>query len=256
MRAAGPLGIPVVVLDRPNPIGGAVQGNVLDPAFRSYVGPLAMPMRPGLTLGELARLAVRELGLSVSLSVVPVSGWRRSMGFAATGLPFVPPSPNLPRLEGLLHYPGTCLFEGTNLSVGRGTAMPFEVIAAPWLDADQVLEKLGDVVGAKITAVNDLRPVLPGDGKYADTVLTGLRLQVVDPARYDPTDVAIRLLVAVRATHPQFRWITGHFDRLAGTDSLRLALEAGRSLSSIREVWTRQRAAWMPQRKVVQIYPE
>jgi len=256
MRAAGPLGIPVVVLDRPNPIGGAVQGNVLDPAFRSYVGPLAMPMRPGLTLGELARLAVHELGLPVSLSVVPVAGWRRSMGFAATGLPFVPPSPNLPRLEGLLHYPGTCLFEGTNLSVGRGTAMPFEVIAAPWLDAARVLQKLGDVAGAKITIVNDLKPKLPGDGKYADTVLTGLRLRVVDPARYDPTDVAIRLLVAVRATHPQFRWIPSHFDRLAGTDSLRLALEAGRSLSSIRELWTHQRAAWMPLRKVVQIYPE
>ena len=256
MRAAGPLGIPVVVLDRPNPIGGAVQGNVLDPAFRTYVGPLAMPMRPGLTLGELARLAVRELGLSVSLSVVPAAGWRRSMGFAATGLPFVPPSPNLPRLEGLLHYPGTCLFEGTNLSVGRGTPMPFEVIAAPWLDARRVLENLGDVAGAKITVVNGLKPAKPGDGKYADTVLTGVRLQVVDPARYDPTDAAVRLLAAVRATHAEFRWIPAHFDRLAGTDSLRLALEAGRSLSSIREGWARQRAAWMPLRKAVQIYPE
>ncbi|MFL5522146.1 MAG: hypothetical protein ACJ8B6_14480, partial [Gemmatimonadales bacterium] len=108
----------------------------------------------------------------------------------------------------------------------------------------------------KITAVNDLKPKSPGDGKYADTVLTGLHLQVVDPARYDPTDVAIRLLVAVRATHPQFRWIPSHFDRLAGTDSLRLALESGRSLSSIRELWTRQRAAWMPLRKAVRIYPE
>jgi uncharacterized protein YbbC (DUF1343 family) len=257
MRVAGAAGIPVVVLDRPNPLGGAVQGNVLDPAYRTFVGPLAMPMRPGLTLGELARLAVQELDLTVSLTVVPVSGWRRSMRFDATGLPFVPPSPNLPRLEGLLHYPGLCLFEGTNLSVGRGTAMPFEVIAAPWLDADGVREAIGEVDGVKLLTVRNLTPRLPGDSKYADTALTGLRLQVVDPARYDPTDVAVRLLAAVRARHPaEFHWIPAHFDRLAGTDALRSGLEAGQSVTSYRAAWARQRDAWMPKRRVVEIYPD
>ncbi|HEX5818832.1 MAG TPA: DUF1343 domain-containing protein [Gemmatimonadales bacterium] len=257
MRAAGASGIPVVVLDRPNPLGGAVQGNVLDPAFRTFVGPLAMPMRPGLTLGELARLAVRELELRVALTVVPASGWRRSMRFDATGLPFVPPSPNLPRLEGLLHYPGLCLFEGTNLSVGRGTAMPFEVIAAPWLDAAGIRDAMGEVDGVKLMLANGLTPRAPGDSKYADTVLTGLRLQVVDPARYDPTEVAVRLLAAVRARHPaEFRWIPAHFDRLAGTDALRKGLDAGRSAASFRAAWARQRDAWMPAGKAVQIYPD
>jgi uncharacterized protein YbbC (DUF1343 family) len=234
-----------------------VQGNVLDPAFRTFVGPLTVPMRPGLTLGEMARLAVRELDLTVSLVVVPASGWRRSMRFEATGLPFVPPSPNLRRLEGLLHYPGLCLFEGTNLSVGRGTAMPFEVIAAPWLDAARILETLGDVEGVKLFPVNGLRPVSPGDAKYADTVLTGLRLEVVDPARYDPTEAAVRLLAAVRAVHPnRFRWLPAHFDRLAGTDALRLGLEAGQSPASFRAAWARQREAWMPARRAVGIYPD
>jgi uncharacterized protein YbbC (DUF1343 family) len=257
MRAAGAVRLPVVVLDRPNPIGGAVQGNVLDPAFRTFVGPFAMPMRPGLTLGELARLAIDELDLTVSLTVVPVAGWRRSMRFDVTGLPFVPPSPNLRSLEALTHYPGTCLFEGTNLSVGRGTEMPFEVIAAPWLDAERVRKAVGEMNGVKLTTVNNLTPKSPGDSKYADTSLTGLRLQVVDPARYDPTDVAVRLLTALRAAHPaEFRWIPAHFDRLAGTDALRIGLDAGQSIAHFADAWARQRAEWMPRRKAVEIYPD
>jgi uncharacterized protein YbbC (DUF1343 family) len=257
MKAAGAMGLPVVVLDRPNPIGGAVQGNVLQPAFRTFVGPLAMPMRPGLTFGELARLGREELGVEVALTVVPAAGWRRSMPFEATGLPYVPASPNLPTLESLWHYPGLCLFEGTNLSVGRGTPMPFEVLAAPWFDARLVLRAVGEVPGVKLLPVNDLTPRAPGDSKYADTALTGLRLQVTDRRRYDPTATALRLLVAIRATHPaEFRWIPAHFDRLAGTDSLRLGLEAGRPATSFLDQWRTQRDAWMPRRLGVLLYPE
>jgi uncharacterized protein YbbC (DUF1343 family) len=257
MRAAGPAGLPVVVLDRPDPIGGAVQGNVLDPAFRTFVGPLSMPMRPGLTLGELARLGRTELDLDATLTVVPLTGWRRSMAFEATGLPFVRPSPNLPRLEALWHYPGLCLFEGTNLSVGRGTAWPFEVVAAPWLDAAKVLQAVGDIEGLKISTVNGLVPTRPGDAKYADTTLTGLRLEVVDRARYDPTAAALRLLIAIRAVHPErFRWIPAHFDRLAGTDALRLGIEAGRPADWFLERWAAERAAWMPRRNAVLLYPD
>jgi hypothetical protein len=142
MKAAAAKGIPVVVLDRPNPIGGAVQGNVLEEAFITPVGRLRMPMRHGLTLGELARLARADLGLATELVVVPVSGWRRASAFDETGLPFIPPSPNLRTLESLFHYPGTCLFEGTNLSVGRGTGAAFEQVGAPWLDTAAVLADL------------------------------------------------------------------------------------------------------------------
>ncbi len=141
MKAAGALGIPVVVLDRPNPIGGAMQGNVLDPAFSSMVGRLAVPMRHGLTLGEEARLARSDLGIGVSLGVVPVDGWRRDQLFGATGLPFRAPSPNLQDLEALFHYPGICLFEGTALSVGRGSDAPFHQVGAPWLDTTAVLAR-------------------------------------------------------------------------------------------------------------------
>jgi uncharacterized protein YbbC (DUF1343 family) len=257
MQAAGAMGLPVVVLDRPNPIGGAVQGNVLQPAFRTFVGPLVVPMRPGLTFGELARLGREQLGLDVSLTVVPAAGWRRSMPFEETGLSYVPASPNLPTLESLWHYPGLCLFEGTNLSVGRGTSMPFEVVAAPWFDARQVLRVVGEVTGAKLLPVNGLTPRAPGDSKYADTLLTGLRLQVTDRRRYDPTEAALRLLAAIRATHPaEFRWIPAHFDRLAGTDSLRLGLEAGRPVTAFLDQWRTERRAWMPRRQAVLLYPE
>ena len=156
--------LPVVVLDRPNPIGGLVQGNILDPAFRSFVGPLAMPIRHGMTLGEAARLANRELGLGADLRVVPVSGWRRDQAFTLTGLPFLPPSPNLQSLESLFHYPGTCLFEGTALSVGRGTDAAFRQVGATWLDVPQrkVVERYGNI--SCLTEANEahdgrIRPV-------------------------------------------------------------------------------------------------
>jgi uncharacterized protein YbbC (DUF1343 family) len=123
--------IPVVILDRPDPVGGAVQGNVLDSASRSFVGSVSVPMRHGLTPGELALLAKQEQGIATRLSVVPVSGWRRAEYLDATGLPFYPPSPNLRDLESIINYSGTCLFEGTNLSPGRGSDAAFSQVGAP-----------------------------------------------------------------------------------------------------------------------------
>ena len=136
MEAAGESGIPFIVLDRPNPVRGDVtQGNVLDPAFSSsMVGRYPVPMRHGMTPGELARLYVGEFGVDVDLSVVPLEGWQRGQTFDDTGLPWVRPSPNMPSVESALAYPGTCLFEGTPLSVGRGTDRAFQWVGAPWLD--------------------------------------------------------------------------------------------------------------------------
>ena len=258
MRAAARRGVRVVVLDRPDPIGALVQGNVLDSAYRTPVGMLAVPMRYGLTLGELARLARQDLGLTTDLAVVPVAGWRRADPLDATGLPFVPPSPNLRSLESLYHYPGTCLFEGTNLSVGRGSDAPFEQVGAPWLDTTAVLSRVrsAELTGVRFTGVR-FTPSRPGDGKYADTALVGVRLTVTDRAAYDPTATAVHLLAAIRAVHgQQFAWIPRHFDRLAGGPALREQIEAGVDPSAIVRGWTPMLERFRERRKVVLLYPE
>jgi len=245
LRAAAPRGVQVVILDRPNPIGGVMQGNLLDPAFQTFVGRLAVPMRHGLTMGELARLANADLAIGAHLRIVPVAGWRRSMAFPATGLPYVPPSPNLRDQEALWHYPGTCLFEGTNLSVGRGTSAAFTLVAAPWLDAVGLAASLqGRFPGVRIDA-DTVTPRRPGDQKFADTLLAALRLRVTDIDRYDPTATAVGLLAAIRARHPrEFRFLTAHFDRLAGTNALRLALESDRAAGEIVAEWAAPRDAF------------
>jgi len=258
MRAAAKAERQVVVLDRPNPIGGLVQGNVLDTAFRTDVGLLAMPMRHGMTLGEQALLAKNDFGLDVDLRVVPVAKWRRTTLFDQTGLPFIPPSPNLRTVEALLHYPGTCLFEGTALSVGRGSDAPFEQVGAPWLDTTAVLKRMRDarLPGVAFHGVAFI-PQRPGDGKFADTLVRGIRLSVTDRDAYDPTVTAVHLLTAIQAIHPdKIGYIVRHIDRLAGTDRLRLALIAGTSAEEIVKGWDAEREAFLARRRAFLIYPE
>lgn len=258
MRAAGRRGIRVVVLDRPDPIGSPVQGNVLDTAFRTPVGQLAIPMRYGMTLGELARLARADLGLTTELGVVPVSGWHRSMPLDQAGLPFVAPSPNLRSLESLYHYPGVCLFEGTNLSVGRGSAAPFEQVGAPWLDTAAVLAQMraAALPGVRFAGVT-FTPIRPGDGKYADTTLAGIRLAVTDRSAYDPTATAVHLMAAVRAVHgDRFGWIPKHFDRLAGGARLREQIEAGTAPGAIVQEWAGELERFKVRRRAFLLYPE
>jgi uncharacterized protein YbbC (DUF1343 family) len=258
MRSAARRGIRVVVLDRPDPIGGLVQGNVLDTALRTPVGLLAVPMRYGMTLGELARLARADLGLGTELGVVPVAGWRRAMPLEATGLPFVAPSPNLRSLESLFHYPGLCLFEGTNLSVGRGSEAPFEQVGAPWLDTAAVLARVRSVAlpGVRFAGVM-FTPTRPGDGKYADTLVAGIRLRVTDRSAYDPTATAVHLLAAVRAAHAdRFGWIPKHFDRLAGGTELREQIEAGTVPDAIVRGWDAELARFKERRREFLLYPE
>lgn len=258
MKAAGRRGIEVVVLDRPDPIGGAVQGNVLDPAYVSPVGALAVPMRHGLTLGELSRLARADLGIDVRLGVVPLSGWHRRAVFDQTGLPFIPPSPNLRSLESLFHYPGLCLFEGTNLSVGRGSGAPFEQIGAPWLDTAAVLTQLRSdrLAGVRFSGVT-FTPKSPGDGKYADTSLAGIRLTVTDRAVYDPAVTAVYLLTAVRASSGgRFGWIEKQIDRLSGGPGLRRALDADTGAAEIVAGWRNSLRQFRERRRPFLLYPE
>jgi uncharacterized protein YbbC (DUF1343 family) len=240
MRAAGQYGKPVIVLDRPNPIGSSVRGNVLDTAYRSMVGMLAVPMQYGMTLGELALLARSDFGLTTELHVIPVAGWRRDMTFNRTGLPFVPPSPNLRDLESLFHYPGLCLFEGTALSVGRGTDLPFHQIGAPWLDTTAVLARMrsAGLSGVRFAGIQ-FTPRRPGDGKYADTTVVGVRLTLTDPRRYDPVLTALTLLAAVRAVHPErVGFVPAQFDRLAGGPEVRSAIESGVEPRALMERWS------------------
>jgi uncharacterized protein YbbC (DUF1343 family) len=258
MRAAARQRIPVLVLDRPNPIGGLVQGNVLDTAFSSMIGRLAVPMRHGMTLGELARLAAADLRIDVELIVVPAAGWLRSQPLDQTGLPFIPPSPNLRSLESLFHYPGTCLFEGTNLSVGRGSSAAFEQIGAPWLDTSAVLAAIrqANLPGVRFYGV-EFTPQRPGEGKFADTLVRGIRLQVTNRSVYDPTITAVHLLSVIRRLHPdRFGWIPAHFDRLAGGSKLRDQIERGVSPVDIASSWASQLERFRARRTSVLLYKD
>jgi uncharacterized protein YbbC (DUF1343 family) len=240
MQAAGEAGIPFVVLDRPNPIGGAlVQGNVLDTAFSSFVGMYRVPMRHGMTPGELARLYKGEFGVSAELHVVPVAGWRRETWYEDTGLEWIPPSPNMPSVESATHYPGTCLFEGTNLSVGRGTNRAFQWIGAPWLDGTALAAELNALAlpGVRFEAAT-FTPRSPGDGKWPDTGVHGVRFVLTDRTVYDPTEAAIAALVAARRmSGERWEWNAAHFDRLAGTDDVRARIDAGQSAREIVASW-------------------
>jgi uncharacterized protein YbbC (DUF1343 family) len=233
----------IIVLDRPDPVGGlAVQGNVrvrLGSPDSELVGFLPVPMRHGMTLGEMARMANDLMALGANLVVVPAAGWTRAMIFDETGLPWVKPSPNMPSLESALLYPGLCLFEGTNLSVGRGTDIAFQVLGAPWLDPAKVISQLrnDDVVGVSIVATT-FTPIAPTDGKHPGIALRGLRMAVTDREHFDPTKLAVAILAALRAVHPsEFQFRAASFDRLATGPELRMAIEAGRSPREIWESW-------------------
>ena len=258
MEAAAAARLPVVVLDRPNPIGGAVQGDVQDSVTSSAVARFPIAMRHGMTIGELARLANAVLRLSADLHVVPMNGWRRSMAFDATGLPFVPPSLNLRTLESLYHYPGLCLFEGTNLSVGRGSETPFEQVGAPWVDTTALLAALRQAPPPGVTFEGvTFTPRAPGDGKYSDTLVTGVRLTMTDRGTYDPTVTAVYLLSAIRATHStMFAFRPAQFDRLAGGPDLRSALERGESAASIARGWREELTRFRDRRRPFLLYPE
>lgn len=257
MEAAGEHGIPFVVLDRPNPIrGDVVQGNVLDTEYSTFVGLYPVPMRHGMTPGELARMYVGEFGIDVELHIVPAEGWQRDMTYDETGLPWVPPSPNMPSLESALAYPGTCLFEGTPLSVGRGTDRAFQWIGAPWLDGEALAEALNGYgfQGVRFEAAT-FTPVEPGDGKFGGQEIPGVRV-VGETSDYDASRVAVAMLVeSRRASGDEWSWRESHFDRLAGTDALRLGIEAGQSVDELTAGWDAAVSDFRQMRNPYLIYP-
>jgi len=257
MEAAGAQGIPFIVLDRPNPIrGDVVQGNVLDPRFATFVGMYPLPMRHGMTPGELARLYVGEFGVEAEVHVVPADGWTRSASFDETGLPWIAPSPNMPSLESALAYPGTCLFEGTPLSVGRGTDRAFQWVGAPWLDGAALASALNlyGIAGVRFEAAT-FTPSNAGDGKFEGQTVQGVRV-VPTSTDFDAPRAAVAMLIeAYRASGDDWSWNVAHFDRLAGTDALRLGIEAGEDLATLTEGWEASTRAFYARRGPYLIYP-
>ena len=244
MMAAKRKGIPFVVLDRPNPIGGdIVEGAPLDPKFKSFVGMYSIPARHGMTVGELATLFNPRFGggIGANLIVIKAANWKRSMWFEDTGLPWVNPSPNLRSPNALKNYPGTVYFEGTNLTEGRGTERPFEQVGAPWLNAVEVARVMNakGLAGIRFEAIT--MAVEPTAAKHRGLTIPAIRFAITDRNTYRPVRTALVLIDEIRRQHTaDFRW-TGSIDRLAGTDRVRLAIEAG-TLPALLDEWDRQAA--------------
>ena len=242
MMAAKRKGIPFVVLDRPNPIGGeVVEGAPLDPKFKSFVGMYPIPARHGMTVGELATLFNTRFGIGADLIVIPAANWKRSMWFEDTGLPWVNPSPNLRSPDALKNYPGTVYFEGTNVTEGRGTPRPFEQVGAPWLNAVEVAR----VMNAKGLPGIRFEPITvtvePTAAKHKGLTIPAIRFAITDRNTYRPVRTALTLIDEIRRQHmADFKW-TGSLDRLAGTDRVRLAIEAG-TLPALLDEWDREAA--------------
>jgi uncharacterized protein YbbC (DUF1343 family) len=248
LEACAKQGVAVLVLDRPNPIGGAVEGNVLDPAYASFVGLAPVPMRHGLTIGELGRWLVDHRGLDVDYATLPVRGWTGKAMHDATGLPWVLPSPNLPTLDSAVVYPGACLLEGTQLSEGRGTTRPFEIVGAPWIDPDALCGALAghDLPGCV------LRPLhfQPTFQKHAGELCGGLQIHVTDRPAFRPVTTFVALLVeAARLWPDRFAWKPPPYeyeveklpiDILAGGTALREAVEAGDDPVALTDRWQQE----------------
>jgi uncharacterized protein YbbC (DUF1343 family) len=235
-EAASRAGLEVLVLDRPNPLGGvAFEGNLVEPGLQSFVSAFSVPNRHGLTLGELLRYQARCGPAAFEVDVIEVSGWRRAAWHDETGLPWVLPSPNMPTLDTAAVYPGMCLLEATNLSEGRGTTRPFELFGAPFVDVE--------ALGARLEAMRlpgvRFRPAVfqPGFQKWAGRPCRGLQVHLVDRRRVEPYALGLSVLWALRRLHPDdFAWRAEPYefiadlpavDLLCGTALVREALEAG-----------------------------
>ncbi|MFC1466699.1 MAG: exo-beta-N-acetylmuramidase NamZ domain-containing protein [Candidatus Brachytrichaceae bacterium NZ_4S206] len=261
LRAAGQFGLPVVVLDRPNPINGlAVEGPLLEPEFASFIGVAPLPVRHGMTMGELARWLNAAYNLQADLSVIPMAGWQRAMWFDETGLPWVPTSPAMPHFITTLVYPGMCLIEGTNLSEGRGTALPFEVAGAPWLDAHRLAQSLNalDLPGVRFRPTH----FIPSAGKHTGQPCQGVQVHVLARNVFQPVRMGVHLVAACRAAAPdRFAFLAAswegrapHFDLLMGNAAVRMGIEAGLPVEELIADWQASEADFCRRRAPYLLY--
>ncbi|MEJ5248577.1 MAG: DUF1343 domain-containing protein [Caldilinea sp.] len=263
VRASGRTGIPLLVLDRPNPINGiTIEGPPVEPGLHSFIGIIDIPIRHGMTLGELALLINDEQGFGADLTVLPMQGWRRSLWFDQTGLPWVPTSPGMPHLSTATVYPGTCLVEGTNLSEGRGAALPFEIVGAPWLDGYRLAATLNhlDLPGVRFRPVH----FEPSASKHAGKRCQGVQVHVLDRTAMHPVAVGLHVIAACRAQDPErFAFLESswegrppHFDLLIGNSTVREGLSAGYDVPSLTESWRTNESAFRERRAPYLLYAE
>jgi len=263
LRACARHGVPVVVCDRPNPIGGtAVEGALLRPGFESFVGQYPIPMRHGMTIGELARLFNDRFGCGATLEVVAMEGWTRDMHADATELPWVMPSPNMPTLDTAIVYPGTVLFEGILVSEGRGTTRPFELTGAPWIDAERFAAGMNDL---DLPGVY-FRPAVfePTFQKHAGERCGGCQIHVTDRRAFRPVLTGVALAAAFREADPaRFAWRPPPYeyehdlmpiDILAGSDTLRRQLEEGTPAARIAASWQEDEERFRAERAEFLLY--
>jgi len=263
MQACAETGKAVVVLDRPNPIGGRItEGPVLDPEYASFVGLLPLPVRHGMTIGELGLSLRDRFYPGLDFTLVPMEGWKRKKWFDDTGLPWVLPSPNMPTLETALVYPGMCLLEATNISEGRGTTRPFEIFGAPFIHPETLLKMLREF---KLPGVA-FRPLhfQPTFQKHAGTVCGGAQIHVIDRERFKPFKTGVAILKAIHNTYPrEFAWkqppyeyeeVKLPIDILAGTDRLRKDIETWADLKDMEAWWKEEARAFEKIRKKYLIY--
>lgn len=249
MQGCSALGKQVIVLDRPNPINGRnVEGALLKPTYTSFVGPYPVPMRHGMTMGELMNFYNDTMDVGCGLEVVPMVGWKRDMWFDDTGLPWVMPSPNMPCLQTAMVYPGQVILEGTNVSEGRGTTRPFEIFGAPYIEPDHVVALLepGALAGAVLREV-EFRPTF---NKWSGELCRGFQLHVTDRNTFQPYRSSLAIISALLRLYPHdFNWAEPPYeyvfdqlpiDVILGDPQVRQGLEGGLSISDLEQEWRQE----------------
>jgi uncharacterized protein YbbC (DUF1343 family) len=263
MEACAEYGKRMIILDRPNPINGRqVEGNLLEPEFKSFVGRYPLPMRHGMTVGELARFFNAEFKIECDLSVVPMEGWKRADWFDQTGLPWVQPSPNIPTLDSAVVYPGMVLVEGTRLSEGRGTTRPFELVGAPYIRPRDLAGRLNsqDLPGVQFRAAY----FEPTSQKWSGQTCGGVQIHVQDRQVFEPYLTGIAVLSAIQALYPEsFKWREPPYEYeddkrpieiLSGSDKIPAQIESGISPAEIRSGWQSDVARFLRQREPYLLY--
>ncbi|KYG27847.1 exo-beta-N-acetylmuramidase NamZ family protein [Priestia endophytica] len=255
MEAAKEQGIPFVVLDRPNPLGGeVVEGPVLEEKYSSFVGKYPIPLRHGMTVGELAQLFNKEFGIGADLTVVKMKKWKRSFDYDETNLPFVMPSPNMPTLETAFVYPGTGLIEGTNVSEGRGTTKPFELLGAPFINGTELSEKLNNLHldGVKFRAAS----FTPSFSKHSGQLSHGVQVYVTDREKYQSVETGLHIVKTIHDLYgEEFSFNkSGNFDLLIGNSWVREELEKGTNVEDIIAKWQKDTKAFKKIRKQYLLY--
>ena len=265
LQTAAETGIKVVILDRPNPVGGRrIEGNLLQSSCRSFVGLYEIPMRHGLTMGELALLCNRELGIDADIEVVAMQGWQRRMLYTDTGLPWVFPSPNMPTPLTALVYPGQVIWEGTNVSEGRGTTLPFELVGAPFIDPQQVLEQLEKTPLPGCVS----RPIVfePTSGKWAGQRCPGFHIHVTEPDEFFSYRLSLALLQVLLKLYPgscvfsdppyEYEFDRLPMDMIIGDEQVRRAIENGADILELEQDWQQELADFDALRRSVFLYPD